>query len=465
MLERRPRWSVLTLLLLCQVLAMGPAGAEAQPTRPADIVIDTVVPPGAQPGPSGMLDPETATAAYLGLIPPEQRTRSDAYFEGGYWIGLWDTVLTAAVMLTLLATGLSSRLRSRIERMTRGPNRQTALYAIAFVAITTLLFLPWSAYVGFFRERQYDLMNQTFGGWLSDWFKGGAIGLVFSTVAITGFYAILRRVPRTWPLWGAAAGVGFLAFTSLIYPVYVAPVFNTYAPVTDERVRDPVLQMARANGLAAGDVYVFDQSRQTKRISANVSGLFHTMRISLNDNLLERTSLPEIKAVMGHEIGHYVLNHVYEGLMAMLILLVGGFLLMRWAFERAAARWSDRWRIRGIHDVAGMPLLLLIFTVVTYVGGPAIRGIVRSNEAEADAFGLNTAREPDGFARVALRLSEYRKLDPHPIEEVLFYTHPSGRDRVYRAMVWKAAELDRATLENDLGQTESLGNLDDVGAP
>jgi STE24 endopeptidase len=196
--------------------------------------------------------------------------------------------------------------------------------------------------------------------------------------------------------------------------------------------------MARANGIHAENVYQFDASRQTTRVSANVSGFMGTMRISLNDNLLERCSLAEVKAVMAHEMGHYVLNHIYESIIFFGIVLVGGFAFIRWSFDWVLQRWGGRWGVAGIGDVAGLPLLAALFSVYLFVLTPFVNTYIRANEVEADIFGLNAAREPDGFAEVALRLGEYRKLDPSPVEEWIFYDHPSGRSRIRMAMTWKA---------------------------
>ncbi|HMA22251.1 MAG TPA: M48 family metalloprotease, partial [Gemmatimonadaceae bacterium] len=216
-------------------------------------------------------------------------------------------------------------------------------------------------------------------------------------------------------------------------------------PLTDERVREPILRMARANGIEVRDVFQFDASRQTTRISANVSGLLGTERISLNDNLLNRSSPEAIRAVMGHEMGHYVLNHVYKGLMFISIVIVVMFSFLKWAFGRAQMRWGDRWGIRDVGDVAGLPLAFGIITVFFLVTGPLLTSYTRVTEAEADMFGLNAAAEPDGFAQAALQLSEYRKLDPSPVEEFLFFDHPSGRARIYAAMRWKAEHPERYT--------------------
>lgn len=223
--------------------------------------------------------------------------------------------------------------------------------------------------------------------------------------------------------------------------MYIAPIFNTYKKLEDPKVRDPILSMARANGVKTDAVYEFDASKQSTRISANVSGFLGTDRVSLNDNLLNRCSLQEIKAVMGHEIGHYALGHAYESIVFFSVIIVVGFAFVRWGADRFAARWG----IRDVGDLAGLPLGILLFTTYLFVLTPVANSYIRSNEAEADIFGLNAAREPDGFATTALKLADYRKLAPGPIEEFIFFDHPSGRSRIQMAMRWKAEHLNEAS--------------------
>jgi STE24 endopeptidase len=196
--------------------------------------------------------------------------------------------------------------------------------------------------------------------------------------------------------------------------------------------------MAHANGIAANEVWEVDASRQTTRISANVSGMLGTERITLNDNLLNRASPAAVEAVMGHEMGHYVLNHVYEMLAYFAIVIAAGFAITGWAFDRLAARYRSRWRVNGIADPAGMPLIVLIFGAYLFLLTPVLNTIIRTNEYEADIFGLNAAGQPDGFAEAALLLGDYRKLDPSPLEEVILFDHPSGRTRILAAMRYKA---------------------------
>jgi STE24 endopeptidase len=261
-------------------------------------------------------------------------------------------------------------------------------------------------------------------------------------------YAAIRRAGRRWWLWAAFVGIAFVTLGATIAPVYVAPMFNEYTPLEDGPVKERVLSMARANGISVSNVYKSDASRQSKRISANVSGMLGTERITLNDNLLERCSTEEIEAVMAHEIGHYVLNHAYKGILFFGLVLVGGCAFLNWGFERVHARHGQRWGIDGVDDPAGLPLLALLFSVYGFVLTPVTNSFIRAQEQEADLFGLNSARQPDGFATVALKLGEYRKLDPGRLEEVVFFDHPSGRVRIETAMRFKAEQLHQAKMRS-----------------
>src|SRR6185295_11925342 len=400
-------------------------------------------PPPAGAARMERFDPEAATEAYLARLSPQERARSDAYFEGGYWLLLWGFLYGLAVFWVLLATRLSARMRDLAERATRFRPLRTLLYTLQYFAVSALLFFPFTVYTDFFREHQYGMATQDFPAWMVDQLKGLGVTLVVGGAALMGLYGVLRKAPRTWWIWGAVVAVAFLVVAVALDPVFIEPIFNDYTELKDPAIREPILSLARANGIPERHVYVVDASRQTKRISANVAGLFGTTRIALNDNLLKRVSRPGIEAVMGHEMGHYVLNHVYESILYFAVVLTAGFAFLRWGFERLTAGREERWGIRGVGDPAGLPLLAALLSVYFFVLTPLNNTFIRSNEAEADIFGLNASHQPDGFADVALKLSEYRKLSPGPIEEWIFYDHPSGRDRILMAMRWKAEHLGK----------------------
>ena len=391
-------------------------------------------------------DPAAATLAWLESVPSNQREKSDAYFEGGYWLILWTFLLSAAISVFLLASRLSARLRDFSERVTNIKNFQIACYAIPYLLFVYALSFPLNLYENFFREHQYGLATQSFAPWFREQLLGLALALVGGTLLVVVLYAVFRRAPRTWWLWGAIVMIIYSGTLVLIAPVYIEPLFNTYKPLTDPKIRNPILAMARANEIPVKQVFEVDASRQTTRVSANVSGLLGTTRVALNDNLLKQCTLPEIRAVMAHEMGHYVLNHGAKLVTYFGILILIGFALTRILFDAAVTRWGQKWRVRGIADPAGLPLLALIFSILVFFATPVLNTIVRITEREADAFGINTSREPDGMAKVALKLGAYRKLDPTPLEEFIFFDHPSGRARIRMAMDWKAANLPAGEL-------------------
>jgi STE24 endopeptidase len=392
-------------------------------------------------------DINAAVEAYLAKMPPAQRARSDAYFEGGYWLILWDFLATFVVMWLLLHFRWSARMRDLAERLIRFRFLQTAIYWVQFILVTSILTFPMTVYESYLRELKYGLMNQSFGSWMRDQLVMLAVSVVLGAIVLVPLFGLVRRLGDNWWVWGAVLSVLFIAFVSLIAPVYLFPLFNKYTKLEDPRIKDPILSMARANGIPATEVYEFDASRQSNRVSANVSGFASTLRISLNDNLLKRCTLPEIETTMGHEMGHYVLNHAYKGLVLGGVVFVIGFAFLNWGINLALARWGAAWEIRGITDVAVLPLAVIVFSFYFLLMTPVSNTITRNMEYEADMYGLNAARQPDGEANVDLMLGEYRKLDPGPVEEFLFYDHPGGRTRITAAMRWKAEHPESASPE------------------
>ena len=421
---------LLSAILLCASLLCTSLAAQTPPTLQ--------IPPAAQA--NANFSVEAATRAYLDTF-ADRKAKSDAYFEGGYWLVLWDFLYGAAVALMLLGTGLSARMRDFAERLSRRKAVATWLYFAQYLAITSIIGAPLGIYEGFLREKKYDLMNQNFLEWTIDQFKSLGLGIVLGGLVVVALFGIVRRLPRTWHIWGAMAATAFLLMAALIFPVFIAPMFNKYTILADAHIRDPILSLARQNGIPATKVYEVDASKQSKRASANVSGVLGTERITLNDNLLKRSSPEAIQAVMGHEMGHYVMNHVYKGVLIQFIVFGAFFAILRGALTGALKRWGGRWGLRDLGDPAVIPLVILILSALFFVGTPLLNTVTRTMEYEADIFGLSATRQPDGFAEAALMLGEYRKLEPTPVEEFIFFDHPSGRTRIFSSMRWKKENL------------------------
>jgi len=424
-------------LVLFSVFGLG--SAQAQPAIQPTVDI-TKVPAAAQP--SAHFNADAATEAYMAMIPPAAMARSNAYFEGGYWLILWDFLYGSVIALLLLNLRWSAKMRDLTERITRFRWLQDALYWGQYILLTTLLGFPLDFYEDYVREHKYGLATQSFWPWMGDQGKTLLLLLVLGALAVVLLLAIVRRLSRSWWIWGAVAMTGLLIVQAAIGPVFLQPIFNTITRLNDPKVTVPILRMAHANGIPANDVYQIDASRQTTRISANVSGFAGTTRITLNDNLLRRGSPEEIQAVMGHEMGHYVMNHIPKIIFFSAVVYLIFFAFLRWALGRTLASWGERWQIRNITDPAVLPLVFLLAGIFFFVLTPVLNTDTRMHEKEADMFGLNVARQPDGFAQAAIHLSEYRKMRPGKWEERIFFDHPSGYDRIHSAMVWKGENLE-----------------------
>jgi STE24 endopeptidase len=457
--------SPLILLLITSVMTLMSASAQESPPQSASSAVSEKVSsfehaagvndPGysftATAEDVKQFDPAAATQAWLDSVPRNEREKSDAYFEGCYWLILWNFLFVAAISIFLLASRISARIRDFAERISRFKALQITVYAIPYLLLMYVLGFPLNLYQNFYREHQYGFATQNFAPWFWQQLIGFGLTLVGGTIAMIALYAVFRRAPRTWWVWATIVTIIFSGALVFIAPVYIEPLFNTYKPITDPKIRDPILAMARANEIPVEQVFEVDASRQTTRVSANVSGLLNTTRVALNDNLLKQCTLPEIRAVMAHEMGHYVLNHGAKLLTYLGIFILVGLALTRVPFDAAVRRWGEKWSVRGIADPAGLPLLVLIFSVLLFFATPILNTVVRVTEREADAFGINTSREPDGMAKVALKLGTYRKLDPAALEEFIFFDHPSGRARIRMAMDWKAANFPA-------GESHASGN-------
>ena len=391
------------------------------------------------PDTAAAFDVEAATQVYLNRMDSQQRAASDAYFEGGYWLDLLGWLYGLLAAWILLRFGISAKMRDLGERLSRFKFVSVVTYILQYTLLIFVVLLPLAIYRKFVREHDYGLSNLTFSDWFNEQLIELGVELVMGTLAITLVYLVIRKAPKSWAIWGSLATIVMFSFLFMVQPVFINPLFNDYQSMEEGPIKEKILSLARANAVPAVDVYQFDASRQSKRISANVSGLFGTTRISLNDNLLNRTSNESIEAVMGHEMGHYALNHGPKMIIQFGIIIVVGFAFVRFAFEHLN---RPAWGIREVSDIAGLPLMIALFSTYLFLITPLTNTIIRINEVEADIYGLNASRQPDGFSEAILGLSEYRKMQPGYWEEIIFFDHSSGYNRIYMSMQWKKENLE-----------------------
>ena len=390
-------------------------------------------------------DPAAATQAYLDTMSPAETARAIAYTQGGYWLILGGFVVSLVIAFILVRSGIIAGVARKLE----GEKRATFLPALGtgfvYLLLSTLLGLPWSLYANWWREKEYGLNNQTWDAWLTEAAIGSAIGVVFGALLVAGLYALIRHTRRAWPLWGGAL-VGVVSLVGMVLaPIYIEPIFNTYTPAPPGAVRDAVVDLAHRTGTPDDKIFIYNGTKQSDRYTANVAGLFGSARVALSDAMFKKNAdMSEIRAVVGHEMGHYVLNHGLKGAGILAVLAVIAFWLVGFLFPVFKGLLGAR-NVRDIADPAGMPVLFAVLAFVGVLATPATNTLTRVMEAEADHFSMVHANEPDGMAKALIKTAEYRAPSPTPLEEFFFYDHPSVENRIRAAMDWKATHPARAT--------------------
>lgn len=379
-------------------------------------------------------NPEAATRAYIDGLGADALAKSAAYTIDGHWMILWSLVVTAAATFVLIRLKITDRIWARLE--SRGWALRTFATVAGLFLVSAIITLPWSIWEEWGHERAYDRTQQP----LADFLMQDAIGIALSTVLgslfLLGVYALMRRTGKRWWLWSAGFAAAAVSAMLLLAPVLIEPLFNEYKPIPEGPVRDAVLDMARQVDIPADRIFIYDGSRQSNNFTANVSGIGSAARIAISDVALKQASLDEVRAVTGHEIGHYVLGHVWRSVGVLSLLAIVLFFLADRLHPRLARALGSP--TTDIADPRGLPVLMLVLSILGTLALPVTNSLTRIGESEADAYSLQMVNLPDALAGALVKTAEYRYPRPHPLQEMLFYTHPSVERRVRRAMEWKA---------------------------
>ncbi|HJQ38887.1 MAG TPA: M48 family metallopeptidase [Thermoanaerobaculia bacterium] len=387
----------------------------------------------AQPRPEEKKEEKPIAVKVTPEMVRHSRIVETLYFAGtAYGIG---------VLALLLLSGASRRMRDLAARITKRWWLMTALYIVFFVLATALLDLPLSYYASYVVPHQFDLSDQTFGAWLSDEAKELAIGLFISVIVGTISLLVIRKVRRWWLLLWALT-IPFILLMVVIQPVILDPVFNKFEPLKNEHLKQSLLTLASRAGIEGGNVYQVDKSKQTKTMNAYVNGIGPTKRIVMWDTLLAKMTEDEVLAVMGHEMGHYVMKHMWKGLAFFIALAFGVYWIGQRIHDRGIARWGAKWGITGSGDPASVPWLLLIVSVISFLLSPVGSSFSRHLEHNADIFSLEVTHLNEPMARAFVKLAEDSKRDPspHPFIKFWRYSHPPIAKRIDFSLSYKPWE-------------------------
>lgn len=430
-ITNRPIW-LIALVIAAGALAWGAIeGTRPIPPRPPlpQVPADSAW-YGALPK-----DPELATQAYLARFSPELRAvgraRETTVIEafGGQLVAL-----TAAFGLV----ALQLRRRTRRSTVDTLPQRvvRDGRSAAEFLTLAFLLGLPVQVYAGFIHNRSQGFYLGSFGTWLHDTVLGWLILMLFTITGLVLTLQLIRRSPFRWPIHATFIYAALVLTYNFILPSYIEPLFNTLTPLSDGQAKAQILSMARASGVPATDVFIQDASRQSALIDAHVSGVAGHARIVFDDNTIVRTPLSTVRAVAGHEIGHYVLGHTLQIVLFQSLLALCGFVgiaivLRRFDPDAATPRDTRPWLV---------PIFWWTFGVWGTATLPLINSFYRALEHQADLFGFNAAQEPLGFADLFVLNADAGNPTPSWLVEVTFHSHPSAAHRIHDAMVWRAEQ-------------------------
>ena len=385
-------------------------------------------------------DPQAATRAYIDSLGSEALAKAEAYTTGNHWLLLWGIVVSAVIAWLVIRSGVLDRAYARLESRSRW--LRTVAVAATYLLVSTLIAVPWSIYTEWYRETQYDRTSQPLADYMSQSGIAVVINIVIGALFLLALYALIRRSARLWWAWGGALVVSFLAFILLLSPMVIEPLCNDFEPIPEGEVRDAVLAMADEAGIPEDRIFVFDGSRQSNNFTANVSGIGGSARIAISDVALGEASLDEVKAVTGHEIGHYVLGHVWRTVLVLSVTAILVLFLTARLYPVAARLLGSK---APIDDIRGLPVLVFVAGTLATLASPITNTLTRVGEAEADAYSLETVGLPDALSGALVKTAEYRYPRPGALEEMIFYTHPSVENRIMRAMEWKAQNAAAAS--------------------
>ena len=363
---------------------------------------------------------------------PQPSEKALRYYRSGNVLWVVNTLWGVAVLALLLFTGFSARLRDLARKIGRNWFFTVAVYGVLFTLVTFVLDLPLAWYAGFAREHAYGLSTQTAAKWWSDQLIALAIGCVFLALTLWFPYLLLRKSPRRWWLYTGLASVPLLAFLLFITPLWVEPLFNDFGPMKDKALEARILALADRAGIDGSRVFEVEKSVETKTVNAYVNGFMDTKRIVLWDTLLAKLNEREVLLVMGHEMGHYVLGHV-----AQIIALASAVILFGlWVVHRLAsgliARYGGRFGFSELADVASVPLMAMLFSVVSLVLSPFLLAVSRHNEHESDRFGLEITQDNRNCATAFVKLQQENLSVPRPglLYKLWRASHPPLGERI-----------------------------------
>jgi Zn-dependent protease with chaperone function len=363
---------------------------------------------------------------------PEPTPQALSYYRSGNVLWIVDNVWGVLVPAAFLFTGFSAALRRWAQRIGRKWFFTIAVYFIVFSVVTFVLDLPRVYYEGFVREHAYGLSNQTFAKWASDQITGLLVGIVGGVAFLWVPYLLLKKSPRRWWLYTGLAAIPFIVLVALVQPIWIDPLFNTFGPMKDKALEADILHLAERAGIEGSRVFEVAKSEDTKAVNAYVAGFGSTKRIVLWDTIIAKLNRRQLLVVMGHEMGHYVLGHVWKLILILSALIVAALYAVHRASGWLIEKYRARFGFEALSDLASLPLILILFGVASLVVTPLALTASRHFEHEADRFGLEITRDNYAAATAFVILQQENLGVPRPGQIYTWWreSHPPLGERI-----------------------------------
>ncbi|HEY6402497.1 MAG TPA: M48 family metallopeptidase [Blastocatellia bacterium] len=363
---------------------------------------------------------------------PEPSEKALSYYRSGIVLSVVIVLWGLLIPALFLFTGFSARIRDWAARIGRWRFLTIGLYFAIFLIINFVIDFPLSYYRGYARQHAYSLSNQTFGKWIGDEIIGLLIVIVAGFLFLWIPYLLIRKSPRRWWLYTGLLAIPFFILATLVAPIWIEPLFNKFTPMKNKELEAKILRLAERAGIEGSRVYEVAKSEDTKTVNAYVTGFGATRRIVLWDTIISKLDEDELLFVMGHEMGHYVLGHVWKSII-FLSLLIGAAL---YAIHRTSGwlinKFHRRFGFTELSDIASLPLMILLFSAFFLIIAPAALAFSRHNEHEADRFGLEITQNNRAAATAFVKLQEQNLAVPRPHILVKLWqaTHPPLGERI-----------------------------------
>lgn len=380
-----------------------------------------------------MLELLAAVTCECSNVPvPEATPLAMQFYKSGNLLWLIEQAWSFILPLLFLVTGFTGKLGAFSTELGKKWFFSIAIYLILFTGICGVVNLPLEYYASYIRPHAYSLSSQTLSRWFGNYSKGVFVGMIGAIAFVWIFYLLLKKSPRRWWIYSSLASVGILFIVVFIQPIWIDPLFNKFGPMKDKALEQKILHLAARAGIENGRVYEVDKSQDTKTLNAYVVGFGSTNRIVLWDTTIQQMPTDQLLFVMGHEMGHYILHHIWWDMVYLSALSFAVFYLTYKSANYLLKRYKRRFGFTQLHQIASFPLLLFLLTFFLFLFSPLSNFVSRCMEHEADRFGLEITQNNRAAAEGFITLQQKNLGNPRPGNLYKFWraSHPPLGERI-----------------------------------